>query len=348
MNDERFFELITKFLSKEITEVEKNELSIILQIDQYKKQFETIAANWKNEKRDDLKYDADEGLANLTQKLTERDSSFHWGDNIKPRKSFIRNPVLLKIAASIIFIIVIAGGALYMGGYLTSKNVDIAWSEKITIPGQKLIFELSDHSVITMNADGKIKYPAKFGGDSRDIYLEGEAYFEVYHDSGKPFVVHTGNISTTVLGTKFNVKAFPGENEITVSLIEGKVKVSGNETNGTKGSVMLDAKQKLVFDINTEMNKIEDFDYQKEIGWKDNNLKFEKEPLEKIFVVLGRAYGVKFELSDKSYGEKRITANFNKVSLWTVVESIKKLTDLKYDAVKENNVVKKFIFYKKK
>lgn len=347
MNDERFLELTTKFLSREITEPEKNELSIILQIEQYKQQFETMVRNWESRNRNYLKFDLKDGLEKFTQRLAERNNSFYWGDKVKAKKSFLFNPVFLKAAASIVFMIMIAGGALYLGGFFNSQSVETVWEEKTTVAGQKFILELSDHSVITLNSESKIKYPASFGKDSRDIYLEGEAYFNVSHNKTKPFIVHTGNISTTVLGTQFNVNAFPDENKIFVSLVEGEVKVSKEKDGTVEGLVVLKPRQQLQYNKESEISSFEEFDEQKAVGWKDNILIFSNEPLENVLAKLQRAYGVNFLLENKSYGKIKITTRFENSSLWTISEVIKKLTGLNYRTIKENNETKKIVFYKK-
>jgi transmembrane sensor len=347
MNEQRFWDLVTKLLSNEITEQEKNELSIILQIDQYKKQFEKIVGNWNNQKRENLKFDSANGLETLTQRLKERDRSFFWGDKVKTNKNLFINPYLLKVAASIIFFMLIATAVLYYGNLFKKPKAEIAWNEKETVLGQKYILELGDHSIVTLNAQSKIKYPTVFGKDSRDIYLEGEAFFNVSHDSTKPFIVHAGNISTTVLGTRFNVNAFSAEKNIEVSLVEGSVKISKVKNESLEDIVILSPKQQIVFNKQAEVGKVEQFDIQETTGWKDNILIFKKELFSSVLVKLERQYGVKFELMDKSLGSKKITANFQNASLWTVTEALKKLTGLQYKTIKENNETKKIIFYKK-
>jgi len=347
MNDERFLELTTKFLSHEITEQEKNELSIVLQIEQYKKQFETIIENWNNQKRTEAKFDLNEGIDNLSLKLTERDDSFTWGENVSRKNSFFRNYTLIKAAASIAFLFVLATGVLYTLGVFEHKPAVIAWNEKATRMGEKYIVALFDGTKITLNADSKLKYPARFGEDTREVYLEGEGFFEVTHDDNKPFVVHSGDVSTTDIGTKFNISAFPNEKIIEVSLVEGSVKVSANNSGSQKGDVILEPTQQLVYNKENETNKVRTFDDQKATGWKDNVFVFDNEPLSKVFVELERSFGIKFELTDKSYGNKKIKANFKNASLWTITEVIKKATGLQYRMIKENNETKKVVFFKK-
>jgi ferric-dicitrate binding protein FerR (iron transport regulator) len=144
------------------------------------------------------------------------------------------------------------------------------------------------------------------------------------------------------------VNAFKNSSEISISLVEGRVKVTNKEENGIKGNVLLVPNQKLVYNLNEDLSKIKDFDFQEEVGWKDNILVFRDEPLEEVFVRLERAYGIKFELQSKSHQILKITTRFDNSPLKTVSEVIKKLTGLEYRNVTDQNVITKVIFYKKK
>src|SRR5688572_8298430 len=88
---------------------------------------------------------------------------------------------------------------------------------------------LPDGSTVLLNEGSKLEYPITFSGDTREVFLQGEGYFDIQHNPSKPFVVKTANVTTTVLGTAFNVKAFPSEKHITVTVTRGKVKVSKDE-----------------------------------------------------------------------------------------------------------------------
>jgi ferric-dicitrate binding protein FerR (iron transport regulator) len=214
--------------------------------------------------------------------------------------------------------------------------------------GQKLILSLPDGSDITLNGDSKLKYPQEFESRIREVYLEGEAFFNIVHDSSKPFIVHTKNISTTVLGTKFNVHAFTNSDEFSVALVEGMVEVTNKEKNDIKGNIILKPNQKLVYNSTNDVSEVRGFEYLQEVGWKDNILVFNDEPLEKVFTRLELAYGIKFELSNKAYSKIKITIKFESSTLTTVNEVVKKLTELEYEAICDKNIVTKVIFYKKR
>ena len=93
---------------------------------------------------------------------------------------------------------------------------------------------LSDGSVVTINAGSRLEYPPEFGKKSRNVYLTGEAYFEVAHAKGKSFIVHTKELEIEALGTEFNVRAYPDDKIVEALLVKGKIavnsKISENET----------------------------------------------------------------------------------------------------------------------
>ncbi len=350
MSEERFLELATKYLSKEASNEERASLYNYLEKDEYYNLFTHLKNEWDKTGtiQNETEFNIENGFEKLTRKiqLEEPSFSFDFKEN-QPKKNLFFNPTLLKYAASIAFLLVLVTGTLFITGVFKQKTVVISWNEKQTVMGEKYLATLSDGSTITLNADSKLKYPVRFTNGTRDIYLEGEAFFDVHHDSTKPFIVHSGNLSTTVLGTKFNVSAFPNEKNIAVSLVEGSVKVSKEEASVEENIVMLRPDQQLVYNKVKEIGTVEQFELQEATGWKDNKLVFRKEPFASVLVKLERTYGVKFELQDKSFGNQKITANFQNESLWTVSEALKKLTGLQYKTIKENNVTKKIVFYKK-
>ncbi len=250
-----------------------------------------------------------------------------------------------SIAASIALLVIISIYAIYFIG-LFDKPEKIRWNEKITRLGQKSIITLLDGTHITLNAGSKLRYPATFRKSIREVQLEGEAYFEVTPNPEKPFIVTTGEVVTTVLGTKFNVKAYPSETNIKVALLEGKVKVSKNEKDNNDEIYLL-PKQQMVYNRKTKSESVLEFDERKVIGWTNNLLVFENEELKDVLVILERAFGINLEIKNKNALKKLISANFEDESFWGIIEVIKYLTDLETKTIVENNELKKVIFYKK-
>src|SRR6202000_336004 len=96
--------------------------------------------------------------------------------------------------------------------------------------GQRSVVRLSDSTIVYLGPDSKINFPGRFNGKTRELNLEGEAFFQVKKDHQHPFIIHTGDVSTTVLGTSFKITAFKGE-PLTVSVATGKVRVDEKQKN---------------------------------------------------------------------------------------------------------------------
>ncbi len=257
------------------------------------------------------------------------------------------SPLLLKQAASIIFLIALASGILYLSGIFRPVTNQVAWQEKITSSGEISELTLPDGSKVILNADSKLKYPRQFNGTKRTVYLEGEAYFEVRHNIDKPFIVHADDLSTTVLGTKFNVSAYPESKTISVSLLEGKVKVSRDENGRSDNLVILKPEEQILYNKLNNKSTLGIFDSIEAIGWKDKTYKFDNETLSQVLPKLERAYGAKFELTDKQFLTQKITVKFEKSSLKTVIEVIKNLTGLDYKNIKATDGANEIIFFKR-
>jgi ferric-dicitrate binding protein FerR (iron transport regulator) len=348
MNEKLFMTLATRYLSKEASVDETELLHSLLKQKKYSTLFDAINEKWTEAGNAGSRseYSIERGLALLVAKIRNSNSSFQWDKEDKHKYIFSSQQLYLRVAASIVFLIILVTGAFIIIDIMKQKSVSVVWNEKRTMMGEKTIITLLDGTRITLDADSKLTYPMHFGEGPREVYLEGEAYFEVIHDANKPFIVHTGVVSTTDLGTKFNVNAFPDDENIIVSLEEGKVGVSMNESGVKKGDIILAPTQQLIYNKGEETNTVQHFDLQKAMGWKDNILIFDNEPLSKVLISLERSFGVKFELADQRFAHCIVKANFRNESFWTVTEVLMKATGLTYETIKENNELKKVVFHK--
>ena len=148
---------------------------------------------------------------------------------------------MLSRVAAILFLPLL-GVVLYM---LSNNNIksdryadlSVDSLEIISPIGSRTVVQLSDETAVNLNYGSKIKYPRNFTGDTREITLVGEAYFDVTHNPEIPFIVKTGKLNVKALGTKFNVLAYPGEEIIATTLVEGKVVLEQNEVNGNAKTI---------------------------------------------------------------------------------------------------------------
>ena len=161
----------------------------------------------------------------------------------KPPIFRLNNP-LLKIAAVVVFVIMLAS----LGFYLSRPWGTQQYSSIPTNEFELSTIELEDGSVVTLNHDTKIYYPKTFSENIREVSIEGEAYFEVQPDADKPFVIHAGETDIMVLGTSFSVNAYPSSNEVEVVVESGKVQVSkaSKTENNTEGVTLVSRRQRLI------------------------------------------------------------------------------------------------------
>jgi ferric-dicitrate binding protein FerR (iron transport regulator) len=225
--------------------------------------------------------------------------------------------------------------------------------------GERKNFQLPDGSDVSLNGGSRIDIPENYGVSTREIYLEGEAFFDVKHGSNLPFVVHTAAMDIKALGTAFDVKAYPGERLTETSLVQGLVEVTIKEEGHRK--VLLHPHQKIKWtytgtggDANTNngvqqdarvkidtgkipagvqhMTKTDNGDLL-ETAWTQNKLVFTDEPFEGIAVLLERWYGVRVEFADDGVRGYRFTGIFEKEQLGAVLSILKETKNFNYEMI---------------
>jgi transmembrane sensor len=164
----------------------------------------------------------------------------------------------------------------------------------MTVPkgGNVVSLALADGSKVWLNAASSIRYPAAFSGTERKVEITGEAYFEVTHNASMPFKVSDGNVDVEVLGTHFNVNAFPEEKDIKVTLLEGSVKVVNRQSAiGNKSSVILTPGKQAVATADSRVT-IADADIEQVMAWKNGLFMFNNTGIENIMQQIERWYDV--------------------------------------------------------
>lgn len=168
------------------------------------------------------------------------------------------------------------------------------------------VYLLPDGTRVTVNLDTKLQYPPVFTGNTREVYLSGEAYFEVAHDADKPFLVHTGHYTTKVLGTKFNVQAYAENPDVLVTVTQGKVQVS-DEKNSFG---ILQPNDQLI--LNKKTGKaIRNLVNATELsGWINEDLVFQNTSLEKAVEILKERFDVDIRFKNETLRNCQFTGTF--------------------------------------
>lgn len=319
MRTRTFSKLIQKFKRGELSAQERETL------DNFLESFQKNYSEWAESEMGNKRAVEERILSRILSNIEK--------EKIRNGRIVFFTPSLMKRAAAIALFFILSSGILYVSGIFSRRVAPAVWSEAITLPGEKSFILLSDSSQITLNADSKLRYPDRFNGTVREVYLDGEGYFIVHHIDSQPFVVHTGRLSTTVLGTKFDISAYPENKTIAVSLLEGKVKVSSDERGKVDKTVFLQPKEQLVYNKESNASSSGTFDSLEAVGWKDNVYKFENEPLRAVLPQLERAFGTKLVITDEAVLGQKITITFEDNSEQTVIDVIKNLTGLEYSIV---------------
>ncbi len=241
-----------------------------------------------------------------------------------------------SIDASSAIIVRDAGGLTYRQ---KDKSTAVGQAEIknkiITEAGGEYTFTLSDGTKVWLNSLSEIEFPVSFKGDKRVVNLKGEAYFEVKHDSDRPFIVHSLNQSIQVLGTCFNIKAYENEQKIYTTLIEGKVSVGSGGNN-----VVLSPGMESVCE--RENNEIETHTVNPyfSIAWRTGYFMFNNEDLDMILRVLSRWYGVEFVYDKPASGPNTFSGRFSKYGdIETTLKSINLAGGPSFTIDKENKTI---------
>lgn len=176
---------------------------------------------------------------------------------------------------------------------------------KIIIPyGKKSVIQLSDGTMVWLNAGSQLVYPSVFIRDKREVALTGEAYFDVVENPDKPFIVKTSGLAVTVLGTKFDVSAYPEDKFVETVLESGSVSLEVNRHTAFNKNrkLVLKPNQKGTLNRDDGEMTLMAVDVSRYTSWKDGMLKMEREDLNRVLKKIERYYNIRIELRDPLAG----------------------------------------------
>ncbi len=224
-----------------------------------------------------------------------------------------------SVAVAVSFIL-----AFFIGKWVYSPASDSMQQaqefNEIHVPhGARSQLTLSDGTQVWLNAGSTFRYPSHFSDNSREVTLEGEAYFDVTHVESKIFIVKTAGMNIKVFGTRFNVKSYPGEQKTTTTLVKGSIAI---ETKNSKAPLMVKPNQVVTYFEDTKAFKIEEAELKQKIAevkslpdqqmlvvpetnlltqtsWKDSKWLIEAKELGELAVLLERRYNVKIHFDNE-------------------------------------------------
>lgn len=239
------------------------------------------------------------------------------------RKKFKTVFLWTERAAAIMFI------PLFSAYLFQIKNSDAAGARMMEIrtnPGMTTAFVLPDGTNVSLNSGSVLRYPEFFSEDKREVELIGEAFFDVTKDPEKRFVVKTtGDERVEVLGTSFNMEAFPGDSILSTTLFEGKVRFVSDA-----GSVQMNPGEKLVYNHNSSKVRLIKTNGNAEVAWKYGKIIFDNTPFNEVLRMLSKRFNVDFVVKNEKYRKDSFTGTFSTQRLEQVLDVFSISSNIKW------------------
>ncbi|TDQ11520.1 FecR family protein [Pedobacter metabolipauper] len=250
--------------------------------------------------------------------------------SIHTRERFKNLRQIFKYAASIAIFVSLTAVAFHFYSKPSGILQQSAMLEKKASDGNIIKMQLPDGTQVWLNAGSRLLFPAQFDADKREVTLEGEAYFDVRHDAKKPFLIHTQNMVTQVLGTSFNVSSYRQNNSIKVTVLSGKVAVYENSETGKpkpNGVLFVTANQEIVY----SKSKKQFYPHKDAVkpadaaAWKEGNLIFKDTEIDEVVQRLERHYAIQIQMDPAL--DCPVTVNFDHEPLSRVLRVLAQLVN---------------------
>lgn len=301
----RIDELLAKYISAETNAAENAEaLSWINASEENKKYFEGLKEIWNHSSSaEPMQFDTNAAWNRMKTRM-----------NVHEPVAAKARPAYFRIAAGIAIFLVL-GSVLFL---ITQKEEQPKMKTLAWMPNQiSNIDTLPDGSIITLNGNSELTFPEYFNGKTREVSLKGEMFFDIKPDKEHPFIIHTGTLDVKVVGTSFNVNAYPQTDSVRVSVHTGKVKCYVG-----KDTVVLVPGEIAVYNkTRGELKKGRETD-PNATAYRNRVFKFRNTPLSDAIRSLNNAYGSNIIIKSDMIRNCGVNGDFNNVSLDVVLGRI--------------------------
>ncbi|OAM90087.1 FecR domain-containing protein [Termitidicoccus mucosus] len=319
-----FYALAARYLLDEASAAEREQLVQMLQEPAWREMFDRMSAGWNTSAANWLEGFDVEGEIEKVRGVVVRErppvpspNESRSGRSRSRFFSFSRPRFVLATTLSLAAIISLA--ILALGPRW--RTVDAAagnrtWVRQVNGVGGRMEIALKDGSKVTLNAGSQLSYPSAFDARSRTVRLTGEAFFDVAKDAARPFVVETGTLRITVLGTRFNVRAFADGTRAQVTLVSGKVQVTPlGRAEAEQAPVTLAPGMQYSLIPATGEGELHNVPVQAATGWMSDRIVWKDEPLPDAMRELERRHGIAIVLADPALARETVTARFQSETL---------------------------------
>ncbi|MFP4366858.1 MAG: FecR family protein [Bacteroidales bacterium] len=255
------------------------------------------------------------------------------GEQSKPYLQITKIVNLFSKVAAVLFIPLLI--FLFIeNDIIKGRQTDLTYMEIHSPVGTRTKFYLPDGSTGWLNGGGSLKYPSDFHGNTRNVNLIGEAYFDIKTNPKKPFEVSGGDLKIIAKGTAFNVAAWHDESEIIIALTEGKIEIVRKDNERSLAG--LKPGQLLHYNSEKERSYVKNVDVKKYISWIEGKLIFRDDPLGEVVRRLNRWYNVNIIIKDDTLHKYEYVATFEDENLDEVLKMLALSGPIKYKEIPRN------------
>lgn len=323
--DPSFITLVTKKLAGEATPQELQELDALLQANEHLRERYTILQQYFAETAQRSSSNVDQALQRTLARIQPTAAPAPVVTPSKKR-SALKRSIYIGASAAAAIVLLLGVSLLFRRQQpteqLAAAQADTSkWQNRQNGKATKAILELTDGSKIWLNADSKLTYPEVFAGASREVYLEGEAFFEVANNETKPFIIHLHKGTIKVLGTSFNIRAYENE-PVQTSVTTGKVAFIPKYDEGSNqqpDTILITPDVKVTFSQQTGNIVKETTTSADDKAWTEGRLVFRNATLESIAMELERNFGKKVKFNAEAPKQYRLTGSFQHNSLQEIM-----------------------------
>lgn len=298
--------------------------------------FQEIAILWKNVQEEESNYvpDIESNWKKLSVRIQEDKPEISEADLISDNQQYIPVKRLYRlVAAACIFLGITFFGAYYLGKNRSGEQT-VAQTYYSMTGKSKVI--LPDGSEVWLHSNTTLSYNSDFKGNSREVTLTGEAYFNVKHDSKKPFIVNTNDVSVKVHGTKFNVNSYSSADDIIVSLYEGSVSMKAAGKN-----VFLKPGEEGYFDMHKKTLEVYNGDVEFAKSWTNDYLRFKDKNLRYVCRYLSKWYAVNIDIDPNIDDNQSYTFTLRNETFEEVIRIMARINAIDYRFDESNKLILK-------
>jgi transmembrane sensor len=218
---------------------------------------------------------------------------------------------------------IVAAGSIGLArlAHVGAEAGHLVVQELVTEKGQRATLRLSDGTEVALGPGSRLELQREFGESAREVHLSGQAFFTVARDPSRPFLVHTRGAVTRVLGTEFDVRAYPDDAGVRIVVAEGEVSLRSAAQTGA-AAVVLRGGELGELPAGSAKVLTRTVDPEQYLGWREGRLAFENAPLSRVAREIERWYGVPVRLSDAELGSRRLTASFRDQPVEKIVQIV--------------------------